>query len=225
MILVAAAGYFDRDPVHVYPARGRPQQVVVVNFSGDMGLRFLLGASVSRGLTEQGYRVIGITTPALFRRGRTEAEVDTIVADAVRLASPRNGAGRVVMMGQSYGADIVQTGLAHLPVALRRHVAAVILVLPGEKVFYRADPTGLAYRGAADSNAIRTATTLEWVPLTCIYGLDETDSLCPHLRGLKDAVLVGMPGDHNIRRDGAGLLAHVLRAVSSAAGNPPSHLP
>ena len=115
-------------------------------------------------------------------------------------------------MGQSYGADVVQTGLAHLPPAMRPHIAAIILVLPGQSVFYRADPTGLAYQGTPDSIALETASTLSWAPLTCIYGVDEKDSLCPGLRG-QGATLIGMPGDHNIRHDGAGLLAHVLDAV------------
>ena len=213
LALVSAAGYFDLNPTHLYRARGNPQPVVVVNFSGDMGLRFLLGASVSRGLTERGIPVIGITTPVLFRRHRTRTDVDTAVLDAVRLAVEANPGRRVVMMGQSYGADVVQTGLAHLPSAMREHIAAIILVLPGKSVFYRADPTGLAYRGVPDSIALETASTLSWAPLTCIYGDQEKDSLCPDLRG-HGATLIGMPGDHNIRHDGAGLLAHVLNAVT-----------
>lgn len=214
--LAGAAGYLDRDPVHLYPAKGPRQPVVVVNFSGDMGLRFLLGASVSRGLTERGIPVVGIATPAIFRRHRSRAELDATVADAVRLAMAKTGTTRVVMMGQSYGADIVQTGLADLPPALRRHVAAIVLVLPGETVFFRADPTGLAYRGTPDSIATTTADTLDWAPLTCIYGVEETDSLCPKLRR-RGATLVGMPGDHDIRHDGDGLLRHVLHAVGTRA--------
>ena len=76
--LVAAAtfgafGYFDRDPINVYPAVGRARSIAAVNFSGDMGLRFLLGASTSRGLTRQGFNVVGISSPVLFRSHRTAA--------------------------------------------------------------------------------------------------------------------------------------------------------
>ncbi|MCK8458126.1 virulence factor [Sphingomonas faeni] len=221
VLFVYLAGYFDRDPVHVYPAIGvrssGAPSIAVVNFSGDMGLRFLLGASTSRGLTQHGIPVVGITTPALFASTRTREQLDAIVADGVRTALARTGAKRVVVMGQSYGADIVQTGLADLPPSLRARVAAIVLILPGNTVFYRADPSGLLYdHGSPDSMGATTGNGLTWAPLTCIYGIEETDSLCPLLT-IANARKVGMPGDHNIRHDADGLLAHVLGAIRAVA--------
>ena len=213
---LGAFGYFDRDAVHVYAPRGPAQPIVAVNFSGDMGLRFLLGASTSRGLTQQGIKVVGITSPVLFRSHRTAAEVDAIIADGIRQALARTGAAQVVVIGQSYGADIVQTGLAHLPAELRRKVAAIILILPGDSVYFRADPTGYAYRGRPDSIAAETANMLNWAPLTCIYGAEETDSLCPQLH-VPGASIIAMPGDHNIHHDSAGLLGYVLAAIGRVA--------
>ncbi|MGK6323354.1 AcvB/VirJ family lysyl-phosphatidylglycerol hydrolase [Sphingomonas sp. DT-51] len=214
-VAVAAAGYFDRDAVHVYPAAAPVHDVAVVNVSGDMGLRFLLGASTSRGLTEHHVNVVGIASPVYFRRRRTRAEADGFIAEAVRTALARTGARRLVVMGQSYGADIVQTGMAHLPAELRARVAGIILVLPGDAVFYRADPTGWAYRGTPDSVAVTTARTLTWTSLTCIYGAEEDDSLCP-LLDLPNLRKVAMPGGHNINHDADGLLRHVLAAVGRA---------
>lgn len=212
--LVAAAGYFESDPVHVYPAVPPSRDIAVVNVSGDMGLRFLLGASISRGLTEHHIPVVGIAAPVVFRHRRTRAEIDAFVADAVRTGLARTGMRRIVVMGQSYGADIVQTGMAHLPADLRGRVAALVLVLPGDSVFFRADPTGWSYHGTPDSVATTTANTLTWVPLTCIYGVEEDDSLCPLLR-VPGARVIGMPGGHNIHHDGRALLAHVLAAVGA----------
>ncbi|MGA1799739.1 AcvB/VirJ family lysyl-phosphatidylglycerol hydrolase [Sphingomonas sp. 4RDLI-65] len=221
VLFVYLAGYFDRDPVHVYPAIGvhasEAPAIAVVNFSGDMGLRFLLGASTSRGLTEHGIPVVGITTPALFGRHRTRGELDAIVADGVRIALARTGARRVVVMGQSYGADIVQTGLADLPADLRPRIAAIVLILPGETVFYRADPSGLLYDHATpDGIGATTANTLTWAPVTCISGVEETDSLCPRMT-LANVRKIGMPGGHNIRHDADGLLTHVLAAIRRVA--------
>ncbi|MDR6789387.1 type IV secretory pathway VirJ component [Sphingomonas sp. BE138] len=210
---VAAAGYFDRDPYHLYPAQPPLSHVAVVNVSGDMGLRFLLGASTSRGLTEHHVPVLGVSSPAVFRSRRTRAEVDAFVADAIRNAVARTGKDRIVVMGQSYGADIVQTGLANLPADLRAHVAGIVLILPGDTVFFRADPTGWAYRGTPDSIGRTTGNTLTWAPLTCIYGQEEDDSLCPQLR-IPGATIVAMPGGHNLHHDSAGLFAHVWAAIA-----------
>ncbi len=213
--MVAAGGYFDRDPYHLYPAQPPARPIGVVNISGDMGLRFLLGASTSRGLTEHRVTVLGVSSPVFFRFRRTREEVDAFVADAVRTALKRTGQQRLVVMGQSYGADVVQTGLAHLPADLRRHVARIVLILPGETVFYRADPTGWVYRGTPDSYGVETGNMLTWAPLTCIYGDEEDDSLCPKLR-VPGATIIAMPGGHNLHHDADGLLAHVLGAVARA---------
>ncbi len=217
--LVGLAGYFSRDPYELYTAKGRALPIAAVNFSGDMGVRFLLGASTMRGLTEHSVTTMAVVTPALFRHRRTRAEIDTIVADGVRTALNRTGAKRIVVIGQSYGADIVQTGLANLPSDLRARVAAIILILPGETVFFRADPSSIEYHGTPDAFGTETAQTLTWAPLTCIYGVEEDDSLCPHLR-VPGARIVGMPGGHNIRHDEVGLLRHVLHAIARVTPAP-----
>ena len=62
------------------------------------------------------------------------------------------GRDRLVVIGQSYGADILAAALPALPSDLRAHVAAVILVVPGRDIFFRADPSGLAYRGTPDAD-------------------------------------------------------------------------
>lgn len=219
--LVGAAGFFDRDPYTYYPAKGAAKPVLAVNFSGDMGMRFLLGASTSRGLTEHGVAVLGVTTPALFRRHRTRAEVDAIVADGVRAAIARAGGRKIVVQGQSYGADIVQTGMARLPAELRPHIAAIILILPGETAFFRADPTSLEYMRTPDSYAKDTINSLTWAPLTCIYGREETDSACPALT-VPAARKVAMPGSHTIDHDEAGLLRHVLESIHAVAPEVPA---
>ena len=213
---VAAAGYFDRDPYHFYTAQPPTRDIAVVNVSGDMGLRFLLGASTSRGLTEHHVSVLGVSSPVVFRIRRTRAEVDAFIADAIRNAVARTGKQRIVVMGQSYGADIVQTGLANLPVALRKHVAGIVLILPGDTVFYRADPTGWAYDGTPDSIGKDTGNTLTWAPLTCIYGREEDDSLCPQLR-IPGATIIAMPGGHNLHHDSDTLLRHVLAAIAKVS--------
>jgi type IV secretory pathway VirJ component len=61
-----------------------------------------------------------------------------------------------------------------------------------------------------------TGNRLTWAPLTCIYGVEEIDSLCPLLK-VPNARKVGMPGGHNIRHDADGLLAHVLAAIRGVA--------
>jgi type IV secretory pathway VirJ component len=214
--VAAVAGFFDRDPVRVFAAQGAKRPVGVLYVSGDMGLRFGPAPYTTHALAAQGITVVGINAPTAFRVRQTRAAIDGIVADGVRRALAATHATRLVLIGQSYGADIVQTGLVALPADLRAHVAGVVLVVPGTAVFFRADPTGLAYRAAPDSRGAATLHQLTWVPVTCIYGVAERDSVCPHVR-LSNVRSIGMPGGHFLNADRAGLFAHVLAAVRRAA--------
>lgn len=212
-LLLGAAGFLDRDPHRLFAASGPRAGVSALYFSGDMGLRFGMGPATSQALAAHGVSVLGVNSSVLFRTHKTRAETSATVAQAVRDGLRQAGSDRLVLIGQSFGADILQTGLVDLPANLRRHVRAVILVVPGRDVFFRADPTGFAYRGTPDSDGAEAVRALRWVPLTCIYGTEERDSACPAARGT-GATVIAMPGGHFLHRDSAGLIGHVLAAVA-----------
>ncbi|MES2059108.1 MAG: AcvB/VirJ family lysyl-phosphatidylglycerol hydrolase [Pseudomonadota bacterium] len=208
-----AAGFFDSDPDHFFasPAKGTVP-VAALYMSGDMGLHFGMGSGVSNALAARHIPVLGISSPALFARHRTRAEVDAIVAHAVRDVLARTSAARIILIGQSFGADVLGTGAAALPPDLRRRIAAIVLVVPGQSVFYRADPTGFAYRGTPDADPITAAKSIDWAPFVCIHGEQETDSLCPHLKGTS-ARVIALPGGHYLHRDEPKLLATIVATL------------
>lgn len=210
-----AAGYLDRNPITLFAGRGRPASVTALYYSGDAGLRFGMGPATTAALASRGIPVIGVNTATLFRRHRSRAETDAIIAATIREGVRRAGANPLVVIGQSFGADMLQTGLAALPAGLRDRVVRVVLVVPGADVYFRADPSGLLYRTTPESDGRATLRALTWAPLTCIYGRGETDSACPGLR-MANATVVAMPGGHFLAHDSAGLVRHVLAAVGAA---------
>ena len=210
--LAAVAGFFDRDPIRLFGTFGGGRvPVVALFFSGDMGLRFGMGPRVTKGLAARGIPVMGVNSPTIFGRHRSRAEVDGLVAGAVRGALARAHADRVVLIGQSFGSDVLGTGAARLPADLKSKVAAIVLVVPGENVFFRADPTSLAYHFTPDAHAVVAARTLSWAPLTCIYGARETDSLCPLLAA--PVKVVALPGGHLLDNDANKLIATIVAAL------------
>ncbi|MBO9499049.1 MAG: type IV secretion system protein VirJ [Novosphingobium sp.] len=206
--LYAAAGFFDRDPVHLFGLDGKKQPVAVVYFSGDMGLRFGMGPFVAGALAARGVPVVGLASSTAFRSHRTHAQVGAIVAATLRDALARTGADRLVVIGQSFGADMARVGLPMLPEDLRRRIAAVELVVPGETAYFRADPSGIAYTGTPDAGP-DGARALTWLPLTCIRGAEEPDSLCPLLT-MPNVRRVVMPGDHFLNHDHDTLTRRIM---------------
>lgn len=199
-----------------YAPVGQARPTTVVFLSGDMGLHLGLSDSLAKGLAAAGYRVTGISSPVAFASHRTPAEAQRIVADAISAAT-RSGAGRVILAGQSFGADVIATTLPDLPQPLRQRIAGVVLVVPSAMAHLRADPSGIAYIGQPDAMPAAALNRSAAPPITCIRGAEETDSLCPALQG-KATRSVVLPGGHYLRRDTGLVIRTMLAAMRSMGG-------
>lgn len=222
-VIATMAGFFDTDPVHLFGMdNGRQARFAAVYFSGDMGLRFGMGTHVAPALAARNIPVYGISSPAVFNRRRTQGDVEGLIENAVRNALARSGAAQVILMGQSFGSDILVAGLDALPPDLRARVAAVVLVVPAQAAYFRADPTGLHYHGTPDATLTDSVKAIGWAPLICIYGQSETDSLCPTLLG-SSAKVIELPGGHFLHNDHDRLIATIFNALGPVLQQSPEH--
>ena len=213
--VAAVAGFFAHDPVHLigrFDGRHRPLAVLYV--SGDMGVRFGIGASVTRALAERDLPVIALNSPTAFGSRKSQRQVNAIIADSIREALARGTADRLVLIGQSFGSDMLAVGLRSLPAELRPQIAAIVLVVPGKSAYFRADPTGLAYRGDPDVTEKDLMREVDWAPVMCIYGAAEADSLCPYLVA-PNVTRVVLPGGHFLRNDETLLMQKILAVLAS----------
>lgn len=217
-LLFSWMGYLGGDPFTVLkPDRysPRPGAPVAVIFSGDNGFRLGLGRREAQHLVQDGIPVIGVNSLTYYRKTRTPAEAGLLLQDAISHAKAVNPNGRIILVGQSFGADMLHVGLANLPEAQRREIAAVALVVPGATVEYRASPSEVFTFLLAESDARPTARQLNWVPLLCIYGAQETHSLCPLLRQ-KNARIVQLPGGHQLNWDTDAIERQIIKTMKQA---------
>ncbi|MEJ7932888.1 AcvB/VirJ family lysyl-phosphatidylglycerol hydrolase [Sphingobium sp. AN558] len=217
--VAAYLGYFG-GPVFVdIPATARPAKInaglAAVVLSGDMGFRIGMGPRVANRLAADGIPVVGINSLTFFRNRRSPAEVKALISAAARRALAFGHAGRVVLIGQSFGADMLHIGLTGMAPALRAHVAMVALVVPTDTILYRASPSELLNWTRPDAAALPTARQLTWVPVTCIQGAEETDSLCPMLTQ-PNVHRVALPGGHPMHGDTDAVHAVLAKAIAAA---------
>jgi type IV secretory pathway VirJ component len=213
-LLAPSLHLIDTRSVRLFGMERRNPPVVAVYISGDMGLRFGLGSKVVPALAAHGIPVFGVSSPVNFGTRRTQAQADAIVVAAIRTALAQTGAQRVVLMGQSFGADLVSATAPDLPPDLRQRIAAINVVVPAPTVFFRSDPTGILYHGTPDAYPTQAMRRIDWAPVICIYGREEAESLCPALKATH-ATVIGLPGGHFLRNDDALVIATILRALRS----------
>ena len=190
--------YFDIAATRPTPPAAKGLAVVLV--SGDMGFKIGMGPEIARRFAAEGVPVVGVSSLAYFRKERTPAEVQALIADAARRALAFGHADRLVLIGQSFGADMMHVGLTGLPADLRARVKMVALVVPTDTVFYRASPSELFNWAKPDAMALPTGRQLTWVPTLCVQGAEEKDSLCPMLTQ-PNVRRVALPGGHMLHHD------------------------
>ncbi|HEY0958511.1 MAG TPA: AcvB/VirJ family lysyl-phosphatidylglycerol hydrolase [Novosphingobium sp.] len=219
-------GYFGGPLYFEIPARaslvtGRPR-VAAVLFSGDMGFRLGMGPAIASRLADDGIPVLGVSSLSYFRKERSPAEVRALVQDAMRRAFVFGRADRLVLIGQSFGADMLHVGAVGLPEDLRRRVQLVVLVVPGKSVFYRVSPGEMFDWTRPDAEALPTALRLDWAPVVCIRGAEEANSLCPRLH-LPNVDRIVLPGGHPMHHDANRLYAAIASAIASTDAGRANH--
>lgn len=186
------------------PAAGSGAAVSTLIFlSGDLGWRVSMARKASAQLVEAGHVVVGLDSLAFFAAPRSPSEVAAWIGEAVRQPGvPR--AGPIILAGQSFGADQILPALAHLSPEVRDRLAGIVLVVPG---IARYDHVSLAERlgiGPAEDATPFTRSVPRTLPLLCIQGVGETDSLCPRFANPR-VDRIALPGGHMLDHDSDAL--------------------
>jgi type IV secretory pathway VirJ component len=208
-------GWFGGPTYTIVPATaGSTPKVAAVLLSGDMGFRIGMGPAVAERLAEHGIPVVGVNSLTYFREPRSVGDTASLIAGGIARAEALAPSGaRIVLIGQSMGADMLQVGLSALPPADRRRVSLVALVVPSRVVRLQASPSELFPMTSAEFSGVPTALRLDWVPTLCVQGEDEKDGLCAFLTQA-NARRLNLPGGHPLHHDVDRVAAVLLSAIA-----------
>ncbi len=172
-------------PVTEVPASGAGDAFALL-LSGDGGWAGLDQELAAR-LAASGVPTVGLNSLKYFWSERTPEETARDVARLLRHYLAAWGKQRVLLIGYSFGADVLPFVVNRLPADLRERVASVSLLGIDDKASFEvniADWVGSGGSGAATRPEVAALTQL---PVLCIYGAGESDSICPGLSAAKIA--------------------------------------
>ncbi len=209
-------GYFTRDPFTILKtsARAAPARagLAAVFISGDLGFDVALSKVVLRRLAADGVPVVGVNSLTFFRYRRSQAEVAAMIADAAKRALEYGHARRLILIGQSFGADMLQAGLIGLPKDIRSKVILIALIVPSKTLDYQVSAAEVFAQSSSDADGVVTGRQLTWTKALCIYGQREKQSLCPML-AQPNMQKVALPGGHFLRHDGNALYDAIVSGL------------
>lgn len=205
-------------PLVAVPATASPapdlQELFAVLLTGDGGWAGL-DQDVAAALAARGIPVVGLNSLRYFWRARTP---EAAAADLERIISNYGRIWRrpkVLLIGYSFGADVLPFLYTRLPEAVRASVRSVNLLGPGNWASFEIRVTDWIPGVAGPGPALRPEIErMKDASILCLYGAEEHDSPCP---GLANARLRAMAigGGHHFGGDyeaiARSILEHAVR--------------
>lgn len=203
-----------RLPLIEMPVAGSRRLAVVL--SGDGGWRDL-DKGIARELNQQGISVLGWNSLKYFWAERSQQQLGADLGQALQTYRQRWGADDVALIGYSFGADVLPFAYPQLPADQQQSVRFMSLLGMSHGATFEVRVGGwLGWGRSRETPVLPALERLQGVPLQCIYGTDEKDSLCRDLRGKPFIQTVERPGGHHFDRDPVALTNIVLQAWDAA---------
>lgn len=196
-------------------APDRPGDLLAVMISGDGGWA-PLDKGVAGRLYEGGLPVVGLNALKYFWTRRQPEETSRDLERILRYYLSAWSRRGVVLVGYSRGADVLPFMINGLPEDMRHRIRLIALLGPGQSVdlkFHVADWWSNSRRRTDLPVLPEAEKLLPGTRVLCVYGTDETDSICPSLAP-HGAEPVALKGAHHFDGGYDALGEIVLRAAT-----------
>ena len=186
----------------VATASGPPSELMAVLITGDGGWAGI-DRQIAGVLADKGIPVVALNSLAYFWTKRTPDDSARALQRILVHYLSRWKKDKAILIGYSFGADVLPFMASGLPAELLSRVSLIALLGPGRRAafeFHFTEWLGMSSRGTTYP-ILPEVEKLKGKRMLCFYGEEETDdSLCPQL-GATLAKVVAMRGGHHF--DGA----------------------
>jgi type IV secretory pathway VirJ component len=155
---------------------------MAIILTGDGGWASL-DKSLAAGLAARGIPSVGWSSLQYYWRPRTPDGAAADLAHIIEHYTSEWGSKRVILVGYSFGADVLPFLVNRLPASLQSHVRSVALLGLSQTAdfeFHLSDWIG--HGRASQYRTVPEAERLT-VPVLCVRGAGEDDSACGTLKG------------------------------------------
>ncbi len=189
-----------------------PSDAFAIIMSGDGGWAGL-DQDVAAALAASGIPVVGLDSLRYYWTARTPDGVAADTDRMIRYYLAHLDKKRVLLIGYSQGADVLPFAVNRLPAATRARVALTAVLGLSEHALFEFHVSSWISDGNSGPATMPEVNRITGMPVLCIYGEDENDSLCPKLDPNK-IIVVKLKGGHHFNGDYAGLAREIIASAN-----------
>jgi type IV secretory pathway VirJ component len=210
-------------PLTVIPVPGAADVAAII-YSGDGGWRDI-DMQIGQALAAAGVPVAGVDCLRYFWSEKRPQRIASDLSRMLRHFSRVWHVDRFLLIGYSFGADILPFAVNRLPAAERARIVQISLLGLSRTASFRISVTGwLGMSSSTDVPILPEAKRLDPARVQCFFGKDESDSLCsaPELKGFER---IETSGGHHFGRNYRELVDTIMAGVSRRTGTVPAPTP
>jgi type IV secretory pathway VirJ component len=206
------SGVADLPLAEVPAAKGGCAQGFAVLYSGDGGWRDL-DRSLADVLASKGMSVVGVDVLRYYWKEKSPDQAAPDLARILRHYAAHWQCHKVVLIGFSFGANVLPFLVSRLPADLRAQISLISLLSPERTTAFEVEVNGwLGRKPKAGVPVGPEVQKLSGLKIQCVYGRDEGDaSLCTDPTA-GTLTVVAKSGGHHFDQDYAELANDILAA-------------
>ena len=198
-------------PIAATPGAARSDTFAII-MSGDGGWAGL-DQDVAAALSAKGIPVVGLDSLRYYWTARTPNGLAADTDRLIRYYLAHFAKQRVLLIGYSQGADVLPFAVNRLPQGTRARVALTAVMGMSEHALFEFHLSSWVADDSSGPATLPEINRITGMPVLCIYGADENDSLCPKLDP-KRFNIVELKGGHHFDGDYANLARQILAAAN-----------
>ncbi|MCA1403237.1 virulence factor family protein [Ensifer sp. IC3342] len=187
------------------------RDTMAVVYSGDGGWRDI-DKEVGNVLQREGVPVVGVDSLRYFWSERQPQGAADDLARIITYYQKRWNVRNVLLIGYSFGADILPRTYNLLPPADRARVRQLTLMALSHHADYKISVLGWLGAEGEGGDPVDDIKAIDPSLVQCIYGTEEDDDACPGLKS-SGVDVVAIEGGHHFDEDYPALTRRVLDAL------------
>jgi len=188
-----------------------PSDTFAIMLSGDGGWAGL-DKEVAAALSANGIAVVGLDSLRYFWTARTPEGLAADLSRMIDYYVTHLGKQRVLLAGYSQGADVLPFAVNRLTPAARSRVALTAVMGMSEHALFEFHMSNWISDDNSGPPTLPEVARIGGMTVLCIYGEEETDSLCPRLDPHK-VTIMKLKGGHHFDGDYAALARTIMTST------------
>jgi type IV secretory pathway VirJ component len=203
----------DQLPFSIAPSGSDTAKPMVAYITGDGGLN-KFSKSLCGQLALQGYPVVALDARAYFWKKKTPGQTALDITRLIRIYQQTWHRSRIVLLGYSFGADVMPFVYNNLRADIAARVLNLCLLSPSGSTDFEIHISVMLGAGfAGRENVVAELNKISTKPVTLLFGSDENEFPISHLK-IKNYTVTRLPGGHHYEGDEVGLCNAIVQRIA-----------